>query len=162
MAIEQKLLIDTGATTTFINQKILHRLQHSNFTHKNPYSFVLADGIAPFQVLGTIELIIDFAGVSTSIRAHVAQSLCTNIILGMDYMNLYNLTISIKHQQISIHHKRRLLTVNFDSEYDVKRVHVISTQSIYIPPHSTRSTTVSITNFLCWFISAYGPTYISL
>ena len=52
---------------------------------KNPYSFVLADGVAPFQVLGTIELLINFAGVTTTIHAHVAQRLCTNIILGMDF-----------------------------------------------------------------------------
>ena len=36
-------------------------LHYSKFLHKNPYSFVLADGVAPFQVLGTIELLIDFA-----------------------------------------------------------------------------------------------------
>ena len=95
-------------------------------------------------MLGTIELLIDFAGVSTTIHAHVAQRLCTNIILGMDFMNLYNLTIDIKHRQLSIDCNNRLLTVPFDSDYGIEKVPVISTQSVYIPPHSTRSTRVPI------------------
>ncbi|CAF4621486.1 unnamed protein product, partial [Rotaria magnacalcarata] len=54
---------------------------------KQPYSFVLADGAAPFKVLGIIELSIYFANSMTSINAHIAQNLCTDMIIGMDYTN---------------------------------------------------------------------------
>ena len=68
-----KILVDTGATTTFINKKLLKHLKHLKFIHKKPYSFVLADGVTPFEVLGTVQLFIRFAGKTTTIEAHVVH-----------------------------------------------------------------------------------------
>jgi len=104
----------------------------------------LADGIAPFQVLGTVELSIRFANVLTKIEAHVARDLCTTIILGMDYINKYNLSFDVKHQTITVESRARLLVMNIDPDYTFSKIPVVSSKSIRVPPHSIRSTPVNI------------------
>ncbi|CAF5181057.1 unnamed protein product, partial [Rotaria magnacalcarata] len=103
-----KILIDTGATTTFINQNILHHMAGSKNNCKQPYSFVLADGAAPFEVLGTVELAIKFSNSITHINGHIARNLCTDMIIGMDYINKYNLNINVKKQIVSIDYKNHI------------------------------------------------------
>ncbi|CAF4190956.1 unnamed protein product [Rotaria sp. Silwood2] len=80
----------------------------------------------------------------TVIEAHIAENLCTNVILGMDYINLYNLGINVKHQTISIEHENRLLIMPIDLESEVQMIRVVSLKSIYIPAYSTRSIEVTI------------------
>ncbi|CAF4536730.1 unnamed protein product, partial [Rotaria socialis] len=62
----------------------------------------------------------------------------------MDYINLYNLSFDVKHQTISIEYRKRLLTMNIEPDYKLKRISVISSKSLYIPPKSTRSSKVNI------------------
>ncbi|CAF2792588.1 unnamed protein product [Rotaria sp. Silwood2] len=119
-------------------------MKRSQFIHKNPYSFVLADGAAPFQVLGTIELSIQFVNMTTTIQAHIARNLCADMILGMDYINKYNLNIDVKQQTIAIESNNRILTMNIDQDFELHKIPVTSSKAIYIPPHSNRSSNVSI------------------
>ena len=104
----------------------------------------MADGIAPFQILGTIELSIRFSYITTKIEDHIARNLCTNIILGMDYINRYNLSYDVKKQTISIEYRNNLLRMTIDSDYEFRKIPVTSSKSLYIPPYSTRSTKVTI------------------
>jgi hypothetical protein len=60
----------------------------------------LADGIALFKVLGIVELTIRFDMATAKIHAHIAETLCTDMILGMDYINRYNLAIDVKQQTL--------------------------------------------------------------
>ncbi|CAF3349874.1 unnamed protein product [Rotaria sp. Silwood1] len=119
-------------------------MKRPQFIHKNPYSFVLADGVAPFQVLGTIELSIQFVNMTTTIQAHIARNLCADMILGMDYINKYNLNIDVKQQTIAIEYNNRILTMNIDQDFELHKIPVTSSKAIYIPPHSNRSSKVSI------------------
>ncbi|CAF4997926.1 unnamed protein product [Rotaria sp. Silwood1] len=114
-------------------------MKRPQFIHKNPYSFVLADGVAPFQVLGTIELSIQFVNMTTTIQAHIARNLCADMILGMDYINKYNLNIDVKQQTIAIEYNNRILTMNIDQDFELHKIPVTSSKAIYIPPHSNRS-----------------------
>jgi hypothetical protein len=123
---------------------LLKHLHHLKFINKKPYSFVLADGIAHFQVLGTVKLFIHFANVITEIEAHIARNLCTNIILGMDYINRYNLSFDVQQQTVSIKYHNRLLTMNIDSDYKLSKIPVKSAKSICIFPNSTHSIPVTI------------------
>ena len=100
--------------------------------------------MAPFHVVGTIDLFIKFANVTTHIKAHIAKNLCTNIILGMDYINAFNLSINVKSQTISIEHQQRVLTMKIDSDDKLTRIPVTSVHPLTIPPYSTRFTRVSI------------------
>jgi hypothetical protein len=139
-----KILIDTGATTTFINEKTLRYMSNLTSINKSTYSFTLADGIAPFHVLGVVKLSIQFSNSLTSIQAHVARQLCADMIIGMDYINQYNLTINIEQQTISINNNNRTFSMNIDKEYALRQIPVTISKPLFIPPHSNRSTRVSI------------------
>ena len=83
-------------------------MEKNQLITKCDQAFVLADGLAPFHVLGTVQLSIIFAGRPTSIQAYVAQNLCTDVILGMDYIRLYDVQIDTRKQLVSIQlHNRR-------------------------------------------------------
>ena len=116
-----KILIDTGATTTFINTKVLQYMKHLRHT---PYSLLLADGLAPFYVLGVVELSIQFANTTTKVQAHIAKNLCADMIIGMDYINFYNLNINIMRQVVSIHHHNHTFTMNIDKDFILHKIPV--------------------------------------
>ena len=126
------ILIDSGAIATFINETLLEHLKNLEFVNKNTFSFLLADGIAPFQVLGTIKLSFYFANALTTIEAHVARNLCTNIILGMDYINRYNLSFNVRHQTISIEYQNSFLTINMDADRNFSTNSIVSKNATFI------------------------------
>ena len=139
-----QILLDTGATTTFINKKIITENFHDfTYIHTLPYSFVLADGIAPFNVHGVVELKIQFADQLTTINAHVADNLCTDLILGMDYIIQYNLKFDIRKKFVSIEHNNKLYKINFDHNCQSQFVPVILSNSIHVASQSSRSVPVS-------------------
>ncbi|CAF1491362.1 unnamed protein product, partial [Didymodactylos carnosus] len=111
-----KILVDTGASTTFIDEKSLRSTKHLKFINKNQYSFVFADGVAPFYVIGVVELTIKFGDQNTKVYAHIAKNLCSDLILGMDYMNRHNVKIDIKAQTVPIEGEQRLITIDYDKQ----------------------------------------------
>ena len=104
----------------------------------------MADGTAPFEILGIAELSVQFSHVMTKVEAHIARSLCTDMILGMDYINQYNLAFDVKNQSISIEYRNKLLRMKIDSDYELHKIPVTSSKSVYVPPYSTRSTKVTV------------------
>lgn len=136
------MLIDTGATKTFINENLLNRFKNLEIINKKSSSFLLADGIAQFPIVGQVKLSIRFANVNTYIEANVARNLCTSMILGMDYINRYNLSINIKRQQISIEYRNRLLTMSINPN---KNHTVVSDKPTSSPFDDTRVTSAIYT-----------------
>ena len=112
-----EILIDTGATTTFVNEKALFRMIPSRSVHKQSCSFVLTDGLASFEVVGVIYLTIEFAESITEIQACVARNLCTDMIIGMNYINKYNLSIDVKRQTVSVDNQNRTFTMSHRQEF---------------------------------------------
>jgi len=132
-------------------------MKNLKYIHQNSYSFVLADGVAPFQVIGLVETTILFGGSITNIQAHIARNLCASMIIGMDYINKYNLNINVKQQTISIENTNRIFTLNIDSDYDLRKIPVTTSKSIYIPPHSNRS--IKVSNPISSIYSSFVPTF---
>lgn len=139
-----QILIDTGATNTFINHKTLHSIKQCAHIHKHSSSFVLADGVAPFHVLGIIELQILFANQITTISAHVAKNLCTDVILGMDYISLYNLKFNIHKQKISIDLNKQRYQMKINRNVRTEFIPVSLSKPLHIPARSTRSAKIFI------------------
>ena len=140
---QMRLLIDTGATTTFINNRMLQHIKpYPNLT-KISHSFVLADGIAPFHVLGVVTLRIKFANQTTIIQAHVAENLCTDVILGMDYISTYNLNFDLREHVVSIKYNNQQYFMNIDQEIKPRFIPVTLSIPLHIPPNSSRSALVS-------------------
>lgn len=139
-----QILLDTGATTTFINKKIITQYPCDFiYLNKLPYSFVLADGIAPFHVHGVVELQIVIANHITRIKAHVAENLCTDLILGIDYIIQYNLKFDTRRQFVSIEHNNKLYKIRFNHDIYPQFVPVIASEPIHIPSNSNYSVPVS-------------------
>ena len=141
---KMQTLIDTGATNTFINYKTLHSIKQCRYLHKNSSCFILTGGIAPFHVLGVIELHILFSNQKTKISAHVAQNLCSDVILGTNYITLYNLRFNIHKQIISIDLNNLQYQMNIDQNVQAEFIPVTLSDPLCIPPKSNRSVKVSI------------------
>ncbi|CAF4571802.1 unnamed protein product, partial [Rotaria magnacalcarata] len=141
---EIRILVDTGATNTFINSRILHHVVSKNSILKQPYSFLLADGVAPFHVLGLVNLSIQLDTFITAIDAHIAEYLCTDMIIGMDYINKYNLNINVKKQIVTIESDNRHIVVPIVNGYKPIKIPVVSSNTVLLPPHSKRNMSVSI------------------
>ncbi|CAF1172496.1 unnamed protein product [Didymodactylos carnosus] len=150
-----RILIDTGATTTFISEKSLRKTKHHKYINKDSYSFLLADGVAPFLVSGIVELTIKFGDQLTKIHAHVARNLCNDMIIGMDYINRYNLNINIKQQTISIDNNKHKAQMVIDKDFDTQIFPVTLSKSVHISPNSTQQTNVSIP--ISSIISSFVP-----
>ncbi|CAF3506519.1 unnamed protein product [Rotaria socialis] len=114
------------------------------YIRKTPYSFTLADGLAPFHVLGVVEVSIRFGNSTTKIHAHIARKLCATMIIGMNYINKYNLNINVAQQTISIIHNNHVSSMNMDTDFELHRIPVNISKPIQIPPRSNRSAQVSI------------------
>ena len=150
-----KILIDTGANSTFINEKVLKYMSHLRYIKQQPSSFTLADGIAPFHILGSVDLSVQFGNSITPIKAYIARQLCTDMIIGMDYINLYDLSIDVKRQTISIDHNNQVFTMNMDKDYELRRIPVTLSKSTVILPRSTYYTSVS--NPISTICSSFVP-----
>ncbi|CAM2714261.1 unnamed protein product [Rotaria socialis] len=136
------MLIDTGATKTFINSKILHHLVSVDSILKQPSSFLLADGIASFKVLGLVDLTIEFNDFVTPIKAYIAQNLCTDIIIGMDYINRYNMSINVKKQTVHLESHNRHAVVPIINPTKSIKIPVISCSTISLS--SNTATTIQV------------------
>ena len=129
-------------------------MQPSNFLKTKTNTFVLADGISPFHVLGTIELSIRFANQITKIQTKVAQNLCTDIILGMDYITFYYLQIDTKQKLVSIELNGRRYYMKTNQNDSLQLVPITLAHSLRLPPmiHSAATVTSSMTKFTSMFI----------
>ena len=139
-----KILTDTGATKTFISSRILHQIAPMNSIVKQPYSFLLADGIAPFHVLGLVDLSIQFNCFNTTIKAHVAQHLSADMIVGMDFINKYNMNINVMQQIVTIELNNQRTIVPIVNEINVTKIPVVSSNNVVISPYATRKISVSV------------------
>jgi predicted aspartyl protease len=146
-----RVLIDTGATTTFINKRMLENIRpHPRFT-KSSHSFVLADGKAPFHVLGVLKLRITFANLTTTIHAHVAENLCTDVILGMDYISTYNLNFDLRKHLVSIEYNNHQYFMNIDQQIKPRFIPVTLSIPLHLPPPQVQS-----------FRSGFGINFLNL
>ena len=141
-----KILIDTGATTSFISNRSLVRIHPSPAVHSKQTSFVLADGIAPFHTIGVVDLSIQFADQLTPIQAHVVPNLCTDLIIGMDYINRYYLTINVRNQTLSIQCQDRWISMPIDQGQTSIFTPLILSSSITILPSVSLSVAFPISS----------------
>ena len=132
-----RLLIDTGASSTFISEQSLQRIPHVLTQPRHTFAFTLADGVAPFHTIGVVNLTIQFTSIDTFIQAHVVPHLCSDLIIGMDYINKYNLNFDVKYQQVSIEHRQQYFTLPVSHESPTSTISLLLPQSMSIPPHSS-------------------------
>ncbi|CAF1562969.1 unnamed protein product [Adineta ricciae] len=91
-----KVLVDTGAQHCFINRA--------------------SDGINSIKVAGVVQFEFSIGGVNTSIPAFITTNLCTDIILGMDYLLKYEFEIYPKKKFITFNFDNRKITISMNPE----------------------------------------------
>ena len=89
--LRMNLMIDTGATRTFISMKCFKAMKEKRVVNQQRHRVFLADGHTYLMVYGEV---------NTSIRAFMVEGLCAGCILGMDFIRKYNLIIGMKKQVI--------------------------------------------------------------
>ncbi len=84
--IPTQILIDTGASRSFIRESTLKNCRLRMSKQKN-YLFRLADGTTSFSTIGEIQLYIKINDITTTILALVVRNLSCDCILGMVFDN---------------------------------------------------------------------------
>ena len=108
------ILIDTGASATCISYKALQRMSNFRYVDATSRSFILADGVLPFQVIGSVQLLMELGPELIPFYALVAETLCIDLILGMDFMIMYNAIIDVKLQHFTLEVDGRSTTIHVD------------------------------------------------
>ena len=97
-----KIMFDSGSTTSFINKAVLTRTRYLPINYNKHY-YLMADGHTTFEVIGTVRIFIELDHTKTNIIVGVVDSLCTDCILGMDYINKYKVNLNNKQKQVQVH-----------------------------------------------------------
>jgi transposase InsO family protein len=147
-------LIDTGASATCISRKALERMSNFRYVDKVSRSFILADGVIPLQIHGKVELSMRFGQAVLHFYALVTETLCVDLILGMEFMLTYRATIDVHSQQFSVEVQGHRITLRVDDQLRRPLVPLHSCHATWIPPRSSRNISVSspISSLSTYFI----------
>ena len=130
----------------------------SNFRYAGATSrsCILADGVLPLQVIGSVQLLMEFGSELIPFYALVVETLCIDLILGMDFMIMYNAIIDVKLQHFTLEVNDRSTTIHVDDNLRRPLVPLHSHHATWIPPHSTVSVLVSspFSSLSAYFIPA--------
>ncbi|CAF3877395.1 unnamed protein product [Rotaria sordida] len=181
-----KVMFDSGASSSFIKKSALKRTKHLPISY-NQQRYLMADGYTTFEVHGYVKVFIEFNQIKTSIIVGVVNSLCTDCILGMDYINKYKINLNNKEKQLEIYTSNdktiipmknknykikvicQLINSTYIYPYQAKRIKIVtqicSGQISFSPAYHlihkkgliTLHSSISIINHVAW-ISVYNPT----
>jgi hypothetical protein len=100
--IPMRILIDTGASQSFIRESALRNGQMNKWK-KNNKTFWLADGTTSFSTVGEVQLYIKINNIITNVMALVVRNLSCECILGMDWLVKYRVDIHMSTHEIRLH-----------------------------------------------------------
>jgi hypothetical protein len=149
-------LIDTGASATCISEKALHRMHYFHYVDQTPSSFLLADGVVLLKVRGLVSLSMMFASDIIHFYAFVTDTLCIDLILGMDFMITYQANIDVKFQRFSIEHFGKRSTIAVDDCFRRPLVPLHSSETVVVPPRSILM--VHVSSPISFFSGYFSPT----
>ncbi|CAF1278727.1 unnamed protein product [Rotaria sordida] len=110
-------MFDSGATKSFINKVALKRTKHLPIASNQQY-YLMADGYTTFEVIGIVKIFIEFSAIKTNIVVGIVNSLYTDCILGMDYINKYKVNLNNEDKQIQIHTFKNTITIPMENQID--------------------------------------------
>ncbi|CAF3020447.1 unnamed protein product [Rotaria socialis] len=127
-----KVMLDTGATQSFITKTALTKTKHLPLNN-NQQHYLMADGYTTFKVVGLVKIFIDINQIKTNIVVGVVDSLCTDCILGMNFINKYKVNINNKNKQIEIYTSNNKTTISMDDKIKdiITPCHLLNNTCIY-------------------------------
>ena len=125
-------MIDTGSARSFIHINTLNRLiQQPKIKSQSTAYLTISNG--EFRTAGLVELEIFMKHVRTSIIAEVATELCSQLILGIDWMLSNEIDIITTRRHIQKIHESRIVTVPFKMFHQVSKDICLSRQVESLP-----------------------------
>ncbi|CAF3920195.1 unnamed protein product [Rotaria magnacalcarata] len=100
-------------------------------------SFVLADGVIPLQSNGSVELSMQFGNELIKFHAFVIKKLCVDLIIGMDFLIIFNANIDVKSQYLSLETFGRRTSIRLDDQSRRPLLPLHARHATIVPPHST-------------------------
>lgn len=111
---QMQIMIDTGAQNSFINEKYL-KINNKIKTSVIPQqTFFMADGVTSFVVTGIVKLNISLSDVIISISAYITKNLCTNLLLGMDFLLQYDIELKPKQKILQFNFRNQQIIIPID------------------------------------------------
>src|SRR5207302_1119876 len=95
----------------------LQRLSTFRYVDKISRFFVLADGVIPLQIKGSVELSMQFGNEHITFYALVTEKLCIDLILGMDFMVAFHANIDVQSQQFSLEIAGRRTSIHVNDQF---------------------------------------------
>ena len=163
--ISAKFLVDTGAATTLVSKDVWDKVATENEIELNqipgnPPRLVGVQG-SPLQIHGTAQLQVNLSKEKFNAQILVADSLTTDVILGLDFLNQYKCVIDTGKQLI--HFADRGVTMSLNCPpggQQIAHVSVILDSNLNIPPCSELETIAKVpesANSSTWILES-NPT----
>jgi hypothetical protein len=127
-----KVLVDTGATNSIINQSALSRINHHQI-YPVQQRFFLANKTS-INIIGYVTLEVKIQHVKTYVTAAVTETLCCDVILGEDWIRYYQVTIDRFNDKIRILGNKASISLRTSSNNIL--IPVKLRYSTSIPPHT--------------------------
>jgi hypothetical protein len=96
----QNALIDTGSAITIIHEHLFNQIPHKQFTRKTKNH--LSASRSMVNIIGEAALEININGITTHVIADVATDLVTDLILGIDWIQVNKVYIMTPEKRIMI------------------------------------------------------------
>jgi hypothetical protein len=130
-------LLDIGASATYISAKVLQNMNNIRYIDTTPCSLVLADGVVPLEIKRSVELHMQLGQELITIHALVAEKLCMNLILVMDFMIAFQATINTQSQTLSLLIVGRRTIIPVDDQIHRPLVPLHSCYHTIVPTNTT-------------------------
>ncbi|CAF1442774.1 unnamed protein product, partial [Rotaria sordida] len=127
-----KVLVDTGATNSIIQQSSLSRIRHARI-YPVQQQFFLANK-SSISIIGYVTLEIKIRHINTYVTAAITKTLCCDVILGEDWIRHYQITINGFTNKIEILGNKAAVPLRTSSSN--RRIPIKLRHSINIPPHA--------------------------
>ncbi|CAF3950315.1 unnamed protein product [Rotaria sordida] len=127
-----KVLVDTGATNTIIQQSSLSKIRHARI-YPVQQQFFLANK-SSISIIGYVTLEIKIRHINTYVTAAITKTLCCDVILGEDWIRHYQITINGFTNKIEILGNKAAVPLRTSSSN--LRIPIKLRYSINIPSHA--------------------------
>ena len=142
--VHRHIVLDTGSGTTIIHLNFLKQIQHDGF-RSIPSSYSSAN-CTTLAIIGEVDLNIKINNILTTVTAAVATCLVTDLLLGIDWINMHVRSLDITNQTLTIHdtHGQCTTTPLIRQLNSSTTSSVTLINSVTIPKYSTCTVPVQI------------------
>ena len=116
---------------------LLHRTKHLPIKFHTHHYF-MADNCRKFEVIRTVKIFTELSHIQTNIVVGVVNSLYTDCILGMDYINKYKVNLNNKQKQIEVHTYADQITLPMEAQMEKIRIVCRSAYFMYLNPYQEK------------------------